>query len=52
MDNSTKRLFEVVFGILLCPPLGHNKLNSTVKIMMSEAGVEGYYMYYIMPRIN
>ena len=24
-------------------PLGHNKLNSMVKIMMSEAGVEGYY---------
>jgi len=24
-------------------PLGHNKLNSMVKTMMSEAGVEGYY---------
>ena len=24
-------------------PLGHDKLNSMVKIMMSEAGVEGYY---------
>ena len=24
-------------------PLGHKKLNSMVKIMMSEAGVEGYY---------
>ena len=24
-------------------PLGHNKLNSMVKIMMREAGVEGYY---------
>ena len=24
-------------------PLGHNKLNSIVKTMMSEAGVEGYY---------
>ena len=24
-------------------PLGHNKLNSRVKTMMSEAGVEGYY---------
>ena len=24
-------------------PLGHNKLNSMGKIMMSEAGVEGYY---------
>ena len=24
-------------------PLGHNKLNSMVKIIMSEAGVEGYY---------
>ena len=27
-------------------PLGHNKLNSMVKIMMSEAGVEGYYTVY------
>ena len=24
-------------------PLGHNKLNSMVKTMMSEAVVEGYY---------
>ena len=24
-------------------PLGHNKLNTTVKTMMSEAGVKGYY---------
>ena len=24
-------------------PFGHNKLNSMVKTMMSEAGVEGYY---------
>ena len=24
-------------------PLGHNKLNSMVKTMMSEAGVEGYH---------
>ena len=24
-------------------PLGHNKLNSMVKTMMSEAGVQGYY---------
>ena len=24
-------------------PLGHNKLSSLVKTMMSEAGVEGYY---------
>ena len=27
-------------------PLGHNKLNSMVKTMMSEAGVEGYCTNY------
>ena len=28
-------------------PLGHSKLNSLVKIMKSEAGVEGYYLLII-----
>ena len=29
-------------------PLGHNKLNSMVKTMMSEAGVEGYYINHLL----